>query len=60
VKARMVNNNRFSPNHVKVVTEAGVVYLMGLVTREEAEAAVDVARTTSGVSRVVKEFEYLG
>ena len=56
----MVNNNRFSPNHVKVVTEAGVVYLMGLVTREEAEAAVDVARTTSGVSRVVKEFEYLG
>jgi osmotically-inducible protein OsmY len=60
VKARMVNNNRFSPNHVKVVTEAGVVYLMGLVTREEAEAAVDVARTTSGVSRVVKEFEYQG
>jgi osmotically-inducible protein OsmY len=60
VKARMVNNNRFSPNHVKVVTEAGVVYLMGLVTREEADAAVDVARTTSGVSRVVKEFEYLG
>ena len=60
VKARMVNNNRFSPNHVKVVTESGVVYLMGLVTREEADAAVDVARTTSGVSRVVKEFEYLG
>ena len=60
VKARMVNNNRFSPNHVKVVTEAGVVYLMGLVTRDEAEAAVDIARTTSGVSRVVKEFEYLG
>lgn len=60
VKARMVNNNRFSPNHVKVVTEAGVVYLMGLVTREEADAAVDIARTTSGVSRVVKEFEYQG
>lgn len=60
VKARMINNNRFSPTHVKVVTEAGVVYLMGLVTRDEAEAAVDVARTTSGVSRVVKEFEYQG
>lgn len=59
VKARMVNNGRFSPNHVKVVTEQGVVYLMGLVTPAEADAAVDVARTTSGVSRVVKVFEYL-
>lgn len=59
VKARMVNNRRFSPTHVKVVTEAGVVYLMGLVTEAEADAAVDIARTTSGVSRVVKVFEYV-
>ena len=57
VKARMVNNGKFSPNHVKVVTEGGVVYLMGLVTAAEAEAAVEIARTTSGVSRVVKVFE---
>ena len=59
VKARMVNNGRFSPAHVKVVTEQGVVYLMGLVTQAEAEAAVDIARTTSGVSRVVKVFQYV-
>ena len=59
VKARMVNNGRFSPNHVKVVTEQGVVYLMGLVTQEEGDAAVEVARTTSGVNRVVKVFEYV-
>lgn len=59
VKARMVNNAHFSPTHVKVVTEAGVVYLMGLVTPAEGEAAVEVARTTSGVNRVVKVFEYL-
>jgi osmotically-inducible protein OsmY len=59
VKARMLNNGRFSPNHVKVVTEAGVVYLMGLLTRAEADAAVEVARTTSGVNRVVKVFEYI-
>ncbi len=59
VKARMVNNGRFSPNHVKVVTEGGVVYLMGLVTAAEGEAAAQIARTTSGVSRVVKVFEYL-
>ena len=59
VKARMVNNGRFSPTHVKVLTESGVVYLMGLVTPAEADAAVEIARTTSGVARVVKVFEYL-
>ena len=59
VKARMVNNGKFSPNHVKVITEAGVVYLMGLVTPAEGDAAVEIARTTSGVNRVVKVFEYL-
>jgi osmotically-inducible protein OsmY len=59
VKARMLKDHRFSATQVKVVTEAGVVYLMGLVTHAEAEAASEVARTTSGVQRVVKEFEYL-
>ena len=59
VKARMVSNGKFSPMHVKVVTEAGVVYLMGIVDKQEAEAAVDVARTSSGVSRVVKVFEFM-
>jgi osmotically-inducible protein OsmY len=56
----MVNNGKFSPQHVKVVTEAGVVYLMGLVTNPEGDAAVEIARTTSGVNRVVKVFEYVG
>jgi osmotically-inducible protein OsmY len=60
VKARMVNNARVSPTNVKVLTEAGVVYLMGLVTQEEGDAAVEVARNTSGVVRVVKVFEYSG
>ena len=60
VKARMVNNGKFSPLHVKVVTEAGVVYLMGLVSPQEGDTAVEIARTTSGVSRVVKVFEYVG
>lgn len=59
VKARMVNNGKFAPYHVKVVTEASVVYLMGLVTTDEGDAAVEVARTTGGVSRVVKVFEYI-
>ena len=60
VKARMVNNGRFSPQHVKVLTEAGTVYLMGLVTPQEGDAAVEIARNTSGVVRVVKVFEYTG
>lgn len=59
VKARFLGAKDFSSNHVKVVTEASVVYLMGIVTKEEGEAATDVARTTSGVSRVVKVFEYV-
>jgi osmotically-inducible protein OsmY len=59
VKTRMVGNGKFSTNHVKVVTEAGTVFLMGIVTQAEGDAAVEVARSTSGVSRVVKVFEYL-
>lgn len=59
VKARFVDANKFAANHVKVVTEAGVVYLMGLVTQAEAAAAVDVARTTGGVQKVVRVFEII-
>lgn len=59
VKSRLLGAKGVSSNHVKVVTEAGVVYLMGIVTPAEGDAAADVARTTSGVSRVVKVFEYV-
>ena len=59
VKARFIDSNKFAANHVKVITEAGVVYLMGMVTRAEAEAAVEVARTTAGVRKVVRVFEYI-
>ena len=43
---------------IKVVTERGSVYLMGLVTQEEANQAVEITRTTKGVQRIVKVFEY--
>jgi len=60
VKARFVDNGgSFSVNQVKVVTENGVVYLLGLVTRKEAEAAVEITRTTGGVQKVVRVFEYI-
>lgn len=59
VKARLLDSGKVSANHVKVVTEASIVYLMGLVTRAEAEAATEVARTTGGVRKVVRVFEYI-
>jgi osmotically-inducible protein OsmY len=58
VKARFVESDKFSATHVKVVTERGVVYLMGIVSRAEGDAAAQVAATTSGVGKVVKIFEY--
>lgn len=59
VKARFVDANKFSPNHVKVVTEAGVAFLIGLVTQAEADASVEIARTTGGVQKVVRVFEII-
>jgi osmotically-inducible protein OsmY len=61
VKARFLthSDSKFAPNHVKVTTEDGVVYLMGIVTPAEGEAAAEVARTSSGVRQVVKVFEYV-
>ena len=49
----------FDPLRVKVVTERGVIFLMGLLTKQEADAVIDVVRYVSGVRRVVKVFEYI-
>jgi osmotically-inducible protein OsmY len=60
VKARLVGKyEKVNPEHIKVATEGGVVYLMGLVTQKEAATATEVARTTGGVKRVVRVFEYV-
>lgn len=59
VKGRFVDANKFSANHVKVVTEAGVVYLLGLVTQREADDAVQIARTTGDVRKVVNLMEII-
>ena len=58
VKARFADANRFNIFHVKVVTEAAGTYLLGIVTEQEAADAVEIARTTAGVRKVVKMFEY--
>ena len=59
VKTRLLRDERVPGTKIKVKTEAGVVYLMGLVTPAEAEVATEIARTTAGVTRVVTLFEYL-
>ena len=58
VKSRFVEANKFSATHVKVVTERQVVYLMGIVSRQEGADAAQIASTTTDVVRVVKVFEY--
>jgi osmotically-inducible protein OsmY len=59
VKTRMISENRFPANYVKVTTESSAVYLMGMVTHKEATDAVEIARGTEGVEKVVKVFEYI-
>ena len=59
VKSNLLGNGKVKPTDVKIVTEASVVYLLGLVTREEADAATEAARGTAGVQKVVRVFEYV-
>jgi osmotically-inducible protein OsmY len=59
VKARFVGEGKFNPVHVKVVTDAETVYLLGLVTQKEADDATNISRHTSGVKKVVRVFEYI-
>ncbi len=59
IKGRFVDNGKFNPVHVKVVTEAGIAYLLGMVTQPEADAAIGVARTTSGVKKVINLLEII-
>jgi osmotically-inducible protein OsmY len=59
VKARFIDASQFPANRVKVITENSVVYLLGLVTQREASAAVEIARTTGGVQKVVRVFEII-
>ncbi|MEY2803979.1 MAG: hypothetical protein RL657_1315 [Pseudomonadota bacterium] len=59
VKAQMVDSKDIFANAYKIVTERGVVYLMGRVTQREADRATEVARQVSGVKKVVRIFEIL-
>jgi osmotically-inducible protein OsmY len=57
VKAAFVDAKDLQVNAIKVVTERGIVYLMGRVTSREAKRATDIARGMGGVTKVVRVFE---
>lgn len=59
VKAKLIGTEHLDSTRIKVVTEHDAVYLMGIVSRNEAKLATDTATTVDGVTRVVKLFEYL-
>ncbi len=59
VKAKLFKAPAIPSSNIKVVTEKGRVYLLGLVTRAEAERSVNIAKTVRGVSHIYKVFEYI-
>lgn len=59
IKSTLLGTKDIAANHIKVVTDNGVVYLMGLVTHTEADTASDIASNISGVQRVIKVFDYI-
>lgn len=58
IRTQMVANTDLKSSSIKIVTENGVVYLMGMVSQAQADIAVDIARKVSGVQRVIKAFIY--
>jgi len=59
VKTQLLANENVDGSRIKVVTENGVVYLMGLISREEADVAVEIVRSINGVQKIIKVFEYI-
>jgi len=58
IKSSMLATNDINPLEVKVVVENGIIYLMGLVGKPQADLAVKISRQTYGVQKIVKVFEY--
>jgi osmotically-inducible protein OsmY len=59
IKTRLLAASDVDASHIKVLTENGTVYLMGIVPVNDAKAATEVARKTDGVERVVRLFSYI-
>ena len=59
IKTQMLTDSAVPSSRIKVITENGIVYLLGLVTRQEANSATAVVQGVSGVQKIVKLFEYI-
>jgi osmotically-inducible protein OsmY len=59
IKTQMFTDNAIPGSRIKVVTENGIVYLLGLVTQQEAARATNLVQGVSGVQKIVKLFEYI-
>ena len=59
VRAQLLTDKSVPSSQVRVVTENGSVYLMGMVSQQQGDNAANLARNISGVTRVVKVFEYI-
>ncbi|PIE25422.1 MAG: phospholipid-binding protein [Neptuniibacter caesariensis] len=59
VKSELLLNNTVDGTRIKVVTDSSTVYLMGLVSQQEAARAIEVVRNIAGVEKIVKVFEYV-
>ncbi len=59
IKTKLIKNESINADRIKINTEQGTVYLMGLITPKQAQNAVDIVRNTSGVQKIIKVFEYI-
>ncbi|KQQ67691.1 phospholipid-binding protein [Pseudomonas sp. Leaf127] len=59
IKSQMLTDNSIPGSRIKVVTENGIVYLLGLVTQDEANRATNLVQGVSGVQKIVRLFEYI-
>lgn len=59
IKSKLIANEEVDNSRIRVITEMKTVFLMGMVSRREAEIVTDIARTTAGVKKVVRVFEYI-
>lgn len=58
IKTQMLTSEKLKTSSIKVITENGTVFLMGVVTHSQADVAVDIARKIEGVQQVIKIFQY--
>ncbi len=59
IKAKLIDDNKIDSSRISVTTENGEVFLLGIVHRAEGERATEIVRTISGVTQVIRLFEYL-